>query len=150
MTDIRIDIERLPHADGLALPSYQTEGAAGMDLRAAIPEDIMVTPQERVAIPTGLKMAIPYGYEVQIRPRSGLAFKHGLTVANAPGTIDSDYRGEVKILLINLGTEAVEISPGMRVAQMIVAPVMRASLHLVSELSDTTRGTSGFGSTGKN
>ena len=150
MTDISIDIERLPHADGLALPSYQTEGAAGMDLRAAIPEDIIVAPQERVAIPTGLKMAIPHGYEVQIRPRSGLAFKHGLTVANAPGTIDSDYRGEVKILLINLGTEPVEISPGMRVAQMIVAPVMRASLHLVSELSDTTRGTSGFGSTGKN
>lgn len=150
MTDISIDIERLPHADGLALPSYQTEGAAGMDLLAAISEDIMVAPQERVAIPTGLKMAIPHGYEVQIRPRSGLAFKHGLTVANAPGTIDSDYRGEVKILLINLGTEAVEISSGMRVAQMIVAPVMRASLNLVSELSDTTRGTGGFGSTGKN
>ena len=150
MTDISIDIERLPHADGLALPSYQTEGAAGMDLLAAISEDIMVAPQERVAIPTGLKMAIPHGYEVQIRPRSGLAFKHGLTVANAPGTIDSDYRGEVKILLINLGTEAVELSSGMRVAQMIVAPVMRASLNLVSELSDTTRGTGGFGSTGKN
>ena len=148
MTHVIIDIETLPHADGLPLPSYETDGAAGMDIRAAIASDETLKPGARMAIPTGLKMAIPSGYEVQIRPRSGLAFKHGLTIANAPGTIDSDYRGEVKILLINLGEEDVDISPGMRIAQMVVAPVIQANLNLVSSLPDTKRGAGGFGSTG--
>ena len=149
MTDLTIHTEILPHADGLALPSYQTDGAAGMDLLAAIDADISLAPMQRAAIPTGLKMAIPSGFEVQIRPRSGLAFKHGLTVANAPGTIDSDYRGEIAVLLINLGNEPVVISRGMRIAQMITAPVSRATLHSVTSLSETQRGTGGFGSTGE-
>lgn len=148
MTNIAIDIEILPHADGLSLPAYETDGAAGMDVRAAIDSNLTLASGERAAIPTGMKMAIPSGFEVQIRPRSGLAFKQGLTVVNAPGTIDSDYRGEVKILLINLGADAVDITPGMRIAQMVAAPVIQATLNPVSALSDTKRGTGGFGSTG--
>ena len=149
MSKLIIDIEILPHANGLELPAYQTEGAAGMDLRAAINEDISLAQHERIAVPTGLKIAIPTGYEVQIRPRSGLVFKYGLSVANAPGTIDCDYRGEVKILLINLGSEPVSITRGMRIAQMVVAPVSRAELRPVETLPDTVRGVGGFGSTGK-
>ena len=149
MSELIIDIEILPHANGLELPAYQTEGAAGMDLRAAINEDISLAQHERIAVPTGLKIAIPTGYEVQIRPRSGLVFKYGLSVANAPGTIDCDYRGEVKILLINLGSEPVSITRGMRIAQMVVAPVSRAELRPVETLPDTVRGVGGFGSTGK-
>ena len=149
MSELIIDIEILPHANGLELPAYQTEGAAGMDLRAAINEDISLAQHERIAVPTGLKIAIPTGYEVQIRPRSGLVFKYGLSVANAPGTIDCDYRGEVKILLINLGSEPVSITRGMRIAQMVVAPVSRAELRPVETLPETVRGVGGFGSTGK-
>ena len=149
MSELIIDIEILPHANGLELPAYQTEGAAGMDLRAAINEDISLAQHERIAVPTGLKIAIPTGYEVQIRPRSGLVFKYGISVANAPGTIDCDYRGEVKILLINLGSEPVSITRGMRIAQMVVAPVSRAELRPVETLPDTVRGVGGFGSTGK-
>lgn len=143
-----IEIEQLAHAEGLALPAYQTSGAAGMDIAAALAASILLQPMERAAIPTGLKMAIPTGYEVQIRPRSGLALKAGLTILNAPGTIDSDYRGEILVLLINLGPEAVEITRGMRIAQMIVAPVVQARLTPVQALSDSGRGSGGFGSTG--
>ena len=149
MSELIIDIEILPHANGLELPAYQTEGAAGMDLPAAINEDISLAQHERIAVPTGLKIAIPAGYEVQIRPRSGLVFKYGLSVANAPGTIDCDYRGEVKILLINLGSEPVSITRGMRIAQMVVAPVSQAELRPIETLPDTVRGVGGFGSTGK-
>jgi dUTP pyrophosphatase len=152
MTDaITIDVLTLSHAEGLGLPAYATDGAAGMDMLAAIADDTPITlaPMERTAIPTGLQMAIPQGYEVQIRPRSGLALKHGLTIVNAPGTIDSDYRGEIKILLINLGSDTVTINRGMRIAQMIVAPVMRAELITVDSLDATSRGGGGFGSTGQ-
>ena len=141
-------IKRLPHSEGLPLPSYETEGSAGLDLRAAIGEDIILQSLERTAIPTGLSMAIPHGYEGQVRPRSGLAFRHGLTVTNAPGTIDSDYRGEVKVLLVNLGAQAVTINRGMRCAQLIIAPVSQVNLNEVTSLEDTERGSGGFGSTG--
>lgn len=143
-----IEIEQLAHAEGLALPAYQTSGAAGMDIAAALAASISLQPMERAAIPTGLKIAIPANYEVQIRPRSGLALKAGLTVLNAPGTIDSDYRGEILVLLINLGSEPVEITRGMRIAQMVVAPVVQARLTPVQALSDSGRGSGGFGSTG--
>lgn len=145
-----INIMRLDHANGLQLPSYETGGSAGMDIRAAVPEDknIILLPNERALVPTGLVFEIPQGYEVQIRPRSGLAFKNGITCLNTPGTIDSDYRGEIKVLLINLGTEEFEITRGMRIAQMIVAPVTQAEMKEVSKLSDTERGEGGFGSTG--
>ena len=148
MTNITINVKRLPHAEGLALPAYQSAGAAGMDVMAALAEPVYLAPGARAAIPTGLSISVPAGYEAQIRPRSGLAFRHGLTVVNAPGTIDSDYRGEVKILLINLGAETIEISHGMRIAQMVIAPVVQASLQEVDSLSDTDRGAGGFGSTG--
>lgn len=148
MTNITINVKQLPHAEGLALPAYQSAGAAGMDVMAALAEPVYLAPGARAAIPTGLSISIPAGYEAQIRPRSGLAFRHGLTVVNAPGTIDSDYRGEIKILLINLGAETIEISHGMRIAQMVIAPVVQASLQEVDSLSDTDRGAGGFGSTG--
>ena len=148
MTNITINVKRLPHAEGLALPAYQSTGAAGMDVMAALAEPVYLAPGARATIPTGLSMSVPAGYEAQIRPRSGLAFRHGLTVVNAPGTIDSDYRGEIKILLINLGAETIEISHGMRIAQMVIAPVVQASLQEVDSLSDTDRGAGGFGSTG--
>lgn len=141
-------LQVLPHADGLDLPAYQTPGSAGMDLRAAIDADVVLQPGERTAVPTGLRMALPVGHEGQVRPRSGLAFRHGLTVTNAPGTIDEDYRGEVKVLLINLGQEAVTISRGMRVAQLVVAPVVQVSVQQVDDLDETVRGAGGFGSTG--
>jgi dUTP pyrophosphatase len=147
---LQIAVRRLPHGEGLPLPRAQTDGAAGMDLVAALPEDAPVTlaPRERIAVPTGLELAIPPGYEGQVRPRSGLAFKHGLTVVNAPGTIDSDYRGEVKVLLINLGADPVEIVRGERIAQLVIAPVTVADLITVEKLDETTRGIGGFGSTG--
>lgn len=148
MTNITINVKQLPHAEGLALPAYQSAGAAGMDVMAALAESVYLAPGARAAIPTGLSISVPAGYEAQIRPRSGLAFRHGLTVVNAPGTIDSDYRGEIKILLINLGAETIEISHGMRIAQMVIAPVVQASLQEVDSLSDTDRGAGGFGSTG--
>ena len=137
---------RLPHGDGLALPAYATDGAAGMDVVSA--EDICLAPGGRHAVATGLALAIPHGFEVQVRPRSGLALKHGVTVANAPGTIDSDYRGELKVILVNLGAEAFDIRRGDRVAQLVLAPVVRASWLEVGALDETARGAGGFGSTG--
>ena len=144
-----IEIVILPHGEGIALPSYKTDGAAGMDIRAAIDKDLIIPPGQRVAVPTGFEFGIPDGFEVQIRPRSGLANKHGLTVINAPGTIDSDYRGEVKVLLINLGTDDIAIKRGMRIAQMVIAPVTQADFKSVKTLSETKRGKGGFGSTGE-
>ena len=145
---ITISIQRLPHGAGLDLPAYATPGAAGMDAVAAVIEPLVLAPGDRAAVPTGLAMAIPDGFEIQVRPRSGLAFKHGLTVANAPGTIDADYRGELKVLLINLGPDPVTITRGMRIAQLVPAAVTRATLMVVESLDDTTRGAGGFGSTG--
>ncbi|MEM9668422.1 MAG: dUTP diphosphatase [Pseudomonadota bacterium] len=148
--EVTIEVRPLAHFEGLDLPAYETSGSAGMDLRAAVPVDksIDLLPGERALVPTGLSMAIPEGFEVQIRPRSGLAAKHGLTCLNTPGTIDSDYRGEVKVILINLGTEPFRIERGERIAQMVVAPVTRGGWRTVQELSDTQRGSGGFGSTG--
>ena len=148
---VTLALRRLPHAEGLALPAYETEGAAGMDLRAAVPEDGPVTlaPGERRMIPTGLTMAIPEGYEVQVRPRSGLAARHGLTCLNSPGTVDSDYRGEVQVILINLGQETFVVKRGERIAQMVVAPVTRGVFQEVDTLPETVRGEGGFGSTGR-
>lgn len=145
-----IGIVRLPHGEGLDLPSYATEGAAGMDIRAAVPADepLILAPMRRAAVPTGLILDIPAGFEVQVRPRSGLALKHGLTCPNTPGTIDWDYRGEVKVLLVNLGAENVTIERGMRIAQLVVAPVVRAVLEERKEAAQTARGGGGFGSTG--
>jgi dUTP pyrophosphatase len=149
MADLHLPVQRLPHAEGLDLPRYETDGAAGMDLMAAVSDTLTLAPSERAAVPTGLAVAIPEGYEAQVRPRSGLAFQHGLTILNAPGTIDSDYRGEIKVLLINLGADPVRIERGMRIAQMVLAPVCRASLDLVHTLDETGRGDGGFGSTGR-
>ena len=139
-------IKVLPHGEGLPLPAYQTPGAAGMDLHAA--EELSLAPMARAAVGTGLSIAVPLGFEAQVRPRSGLALRHGISVANAPGTIDADYRGEVKVLLINLGAEPFAIHRGMRIAQMIIAPVAQAAIQVVASLDDTERGSSGFGSTG--
>ncbi|MCY7271097.1 MAG: dUTP diphosphatase [Sphingomonas bacterium] len=144
---IRIQIARLPHGQGLPLPSYATTGAAGMDIVAA--EDLDLAPGQRHAVATGFRVAIPQGYEIQVRPRSGLAFKHGISVPNTPGTIDSDYRGELKILLINHGTESFAIRRGERIAQLVPAVVTTAAFDEVEELDDTTRGHGGFGSTGQ-
>ena len=143
---IRIAITRLPHGEGLPLPSYATPGAAGMDVVAA--EDFDLAPGQRHAVATGFSVAIPDGYEIQVRPRSGLAFKHGISVPNTPGTIDSDYRGELKILLINHGDKPFAIRRGDRIAQLVPAAVTKAEFDEVTELDDTHRGTGGFGSTG--
>lgn len=150
MTVLRVDVQRLPHAEGLALPAYETEGAAGLDLLAALPADapLRLVPGSRALVASGLKMALPEGYEAQIRPRSGLAARHGVTVLNAPGTIDADFRGEIKVLLVNLGQEDFLVERGMRIAQMVVAPVMRVMLAETDRLPETTRGEGGFGSTG--
>lgn len=148
MSRLRVLIKRLPHGRGLALPAYETPLAAGLDLPAALDEPLSVAPRQIVMVPTGLALAIPPGFEGQVRPRSGLAIKKGLTVVNAPGTIDADYRGEVKVGLINLGSEPVLIQRGDRVAQLIVAPVVQAELEEVDQLPDTSRGADGFGSTG--
>lgn len=139
-------VKRLDHGQGLDLPAYATSGAAGMDVVSA--EDVTIAPGARHAVATGLAMAIPPGFEIQVRPRSGLALKHGITVHNTPGTIDSDYRGELKVILINLGAEAFEIRRGDRVAQLVLAPVVQAGWVEVDELDDTARGAGGFGSTG--
>ena len=135
-------------ASGAILPSYQTVGAAGADLCACLSEPVVLAPGQRAMVPTGLSFAIPSGYEIQVRPRSGLAAKNGITVLNSPGTIDSDYRGEVKVILINLGTENFTISHGDRIAQMVVAPVVQVQFQVVESLSATERGQGGFGSTG--
>ena len=145
---VTLAIQTLPHFGDLTLPAYESHGAAGMDITAATECDVVIAPGERQAVPTGLAMAVPMGHEVQIRPRSGLALRHGVTVANAPGTIDSDYRGEVKVILINLGESPFTISRGMRIAQMVVAPVLQATLVRVDSLDATDRGDGGFGSTG--
>jgi dUTP pyrophosphatase len=144
---IRIELKRLPHGDGLPVPAYASEGAAGMDIVAA--EALTLQPGDRAAVATGFAIAIPAGHEVQVRPRSGLAFKHGITCLNTPGTIDSDYRGEVTVILVNLGREAFAIARGDRIAQLVPAVVLRAAIDEVSTLDETPRGTGGFGSTGR-
>lgn len=145
---ITIALTRLPHSEGLALPAYATQHSAGMDLLAAVETTIKLAPGARMLVPTGLSIALPEGYEAQIRPRSGLAFKHGISLVNSPGTIDADYRGEVGVLLINLGQELFVIERGMRIAQMVIAPYTRAQFSEVLELPNTDRGAGGFGSTG--
>jgi len=146
---MKIYLKQNEAASSLPLPAYQTDLSAGVDLQAALPDGpITLAPMARLAVPTGLFMAMPEGVEAQIRPRSGLALKHGLTVANAPGTIDADYRGEIKVLLVNLGTETISIEHGMRIAQMIFSPVLKASFKTADELDETARGAGGFGSTG--
>ena len=151
MTDVTVTVRPLPHFEGLDLPAYETLGAAGMDVRAAVPKDepIMLVPGTRTMVPTGLSVAIPQGYEIQMRPRSGLAAKHGITCLNTPGTIDSDYRGELKVILINHGREAFTITRGERIGQMVLAPVTRLTWQEVSSLDETERGSGGFGSTGR-
>ena len=142
-------IKRLPHAEDLELPSYQTEDAAGADLRAAVTEDVVLKPGEHSLIPTGISIALPKGTEAQVRPRSGLAAKFAVTVVNAPGTVDADYRGELKVSLINLGSADFTIERGMRIAQMVIAPYIRADFQeTTEELPETVRGTGGFGATG--
>ena len=145
---ISVQFKQLDHAKGLPLPSYETSAAAGMDIRAALGFSITLKPGERMLVPTGLQMALPEGYEAQIRPRSGLAIKHGITMLNSPGTIDADYRGEVKVIAINHGTEDFTIQHGDRIAQMVISPVVQLGIQVVDDLSDTERGTGGFGSTG--
>jgi dUTP pyrophosphatase len=145
-----IHIRRLPHSEGLPLPAYETPGAAGMDLRAAVEDEAPVTlaPGKRALVPTGLSIAVPDGFEAQVRPRSGLALKKGLTCLNTPGTIDSDYRGEVQVILANLGEETITISRGDRIGQMVICPVVQAQWEEVDALEETRRGAGGFGSTG--
>ena len=149
--DVVVEVRRLPHAEGLALPAYQTEHAAGLDLVAAVGEQAPLTlaPGERALVPTGLAIALPAGFEGQVRPRSGLALKHGVTVLNAPGTIDADYRGEVSVVLINHGSEPFVIRRGERIAQLVIAHVQRAQLSVTAVLSETSRGAGGYGSTGR-
>ena len=149
-TPIEIDVCQLPHGEGLALPAYQTTHAAGLDLLAAVPADapLVLAPGKHSMVPTGLTIALPEGYEAQVRPRSGLAAKHGVTVLNAPGTVDADYRGEVGVLLINHGQAPFTIRRGERIAQMVIAPVARAELVVATALPESGRGSGGFGSTG--
>ncbi|MSP50612.1 MAG: dUTP diphosphatase [Alphaproteobacteria bacterium] len=146
---LTVPVRRLPHAEGLPLPAYATSGSAGLDLMAALDRPVVVPPGGRLLVPTGLAMELPEGYEAQIRPRSGLALKHGITVLNAPGTVDSDYRGEVKVLLVNLGDRSVTLSRGERIAQLVVAPATRIAWREQSSLTDTSRGAGGYGSTGR-
>lgn len=145
---MKIPVRRLELAGDLPLPSYATEGAAGLDLFAAVDSELELAPGARAAVPCGIALALPQGFEAQVRPRSGLALNHGITVLNAPGTIDSDYRGEVKAILINLGNAPFRIARGMKIAQLVIAPVMRADLTERNELPPSTRGGGGFGSTG--
>ena len=148
---IAVRLQRLPHGADLPLPAYETAGSAGMDLRAAVPEDAPVTlaPGGRALVPTGLKIALPPGHEAQVRPRSGLALKHGVTCLNSPGTIDADYRGEVGVILINHGSDPFVVRRGERIAQMVVAPVLQVALVGAETLDETARGAGGFGSTGR-
>lgn len=148
MTQVEIAVTRLPHNADLPLPAYETAQSAGMDLAAAIDTPITLAPGARAMVPTGLAIALPAGYEAQVRPRSGLAAKNGVTVLNTPGTVDADYRGEVKVILINLGDDTFQIDRGMRIAQMVIAPVTQASFAEVDTLPETARGSGGFGSTG--
>ncbi len=146
---VTLELKRLEHGRDLPLPAYQSVLAAGLDLLAAVDGTITLAPGARALVPTGLAMALPAGFEAQVRPRSGLAAKHGVTVLNTPGTIDADYRGEVKVILINLGDDPFEISRGDRIAQMVIAPVLQADIVEVEVLSETERGSGGFGSTGR-
>jgi len=146
---VTLELKRLDHGRDLPLPAYQSALAAGLDLMAAVDAPLTLEPGARALVPTGLAMALPAGYEAQVRPRSGLAAKHGVTVLNTPGTIDADYRGEVKVILINLGEAPFSIARGERIAQMVIAPVLQASIREVETLSETLRGTGGFGSTGR-
>ena len=148
---VKLEIRQLPHGEGLALPAYQSAHAAGLDLLAAVPEDspLILSPGQRALVPTGVTIALPSGYEAQVRPRSGLASKHGVTVLNAPGTVDADYRGEIGVLLINHGDAPFPIQRGERIAQMVIAPVVHVELVGAVELSTTKRGGGGFGSTGR-
>lgn len=148
MTGIPILVERLPHAEGLDLPAYATPGAAGMDLLAAVQSSVTIAPGQRVLVPTGLRVALPPGHELQIRPRSGLALKHGIVLPNSPGTVDEDYRGELQVIVMNAGAEPFTVTRGMRIAQAVLSPVVRAVWHEVATLDDTARGSGGFGSTG--
>ena len=147
---LTVPVKVLPHGEGLPLPSYETKQSAGMDLAAAVPENepVVLAPGKRALVPTGLTLELPADFEAQIRPRSGLAFKHGISLVNAPGTIDADYRGEVGVLLINLGEDSFTINRGDRIAQMVIAPVTQVRLEAVLDVSDTERGAGGFGSTG--
>ena len=148
---VRVDIRQLPHGEGLALPAYQSTEAAGLDLLAAVPAEspLSLAPGKYALVPTGLTVALPSGFEAQVRPRSGLAAKHGVTVLNSPGTIDADYRGEIKVILINHGAAPFVIGRGERIAQMVIAPVVQAQLVAAVSLSPTDRGSGGFGSTGR-
>jgi dUTP pyrophosphatase len=143
-----IAVTRLPHGEGLPLPAYATEGAAGMDLLAAVTSPLVILPGGRALVPTGLRIALPAGHELQVRPRSGLALKHGIILPNSPGTIDEDYRGELQVIVMNAGTEPFTVERGTRIAQAVLAPVLRARWAEVAELPDTARGLGGFGSTG--
>jgi dUTP pyrophosphatase len=145
----KLSVQRLPHGAGLPLPSYATEGSAGLDLSAAIEGELTLAPGARALVPTGIAIALPAGHEGQVRPRSGLAAKHGVTVLNSPGTVDEDYRGEIKVILINLGSEPVTLRRGERVAQLVVAPVAQVQIAQDDELPASRRGTGGFGSTGR-
>ncbi len=151
MSAINLDIRQLPHGKGLPLPAYQSTQAAGLDLLAAVPHDapLVLGPGKHAMVPTGLAIALPQGFEAQVRPRSGLAAKHGVTVLNAPGTIDADYRGEIQVILINHGAEPFAIRRGERIAQMVVAEVVQARVNAVESLPETSRGGGGFGSTGR-
>jgi dUTP pyrophosphatase len=146
---VSIAVQRLPHGADLPLPSYATAGAAGMDLLAAVPEAVTIAPGDRALVPTGLIIALPPGYELQVRPRSGLALRHGVVLPNSPGTIDEDYRGEIQVIVMNAGTEPFTVERGMRIAQAVLAPVVRARWHEVAELEGTARAGGGFGSTGR-
>ena len=146
---VAVAIKVLPHGEGLPLPAYASAGAAGVDLGAAVDGALVLQPGARALVPTGIALALPAGYEAQVRPRSGLALRHGITVLNSPGTIDCDYRGEVQVILANLGAETVTIRRGERIAQLVVAPVTRVEIARVAELPETTRGAGGFGSTGR-
>ena len=147
---MKVFFKKLPHARSIELPDYATKDSAGMDVRAALVEPLTLKPGQRALVPAGFQMALPPGYEAQIRPRSGLALRHGITMLNTPGTIDADYRGEVSVLVVNLGQESFEISGGDRIAQMVIAPVTRAEIVEAGELPGTERGEGGFGSTGRN
>jgi dUTP pyrophosphatase len=148
MSGVGVKLKILPHGDGLPLPAYATADAAGVDLAAAIEAPLTLAPGERRDVPTGIALALPAGWEGQVRPRSGLALRHGITVLNSPGTIDADYRGEIRVILANLGSAPVTIARGERIAQLVIAPVSRADWEVVAELPATTRGAGGFGSTG--
>jgi dUTP pyrophosphatase len=148
MNSVEVKVIRLPHGADLPLPEYQSAQAAGLDLLAAVTADVIIPPGKRAMVPTGIAIALPAGTEAQVRPRSGLAARHGLTIVNAPGTVDADYRGEIQVILMNLGDEPYVVRRGARIAQLVIAPVLRATISETRELPDTTRGGGGFGSTG--